>query len=283
MISTSLEILNFLQHNFSFLFSLITITILTIILRKSIKKHAKIYYWVCGIISLLAFIPVIGSWTGLFNFRFYNIPIIGNIIREFNSMAYMGHPLLVIIMYIGALSTKNKKVAGLMSIRKELSIIVGFPVIAHALKRIMTGVWALGYFFNHDEFMENRYTNNEVAEAIFTSVLVLGFLMFALFLILWITSFSRIRKRMTFKKWKSIQRWSYALYAMIFLQALGLKLGPYINEISKEKQNVQYTQTNTERQTHIHKDTAISSSDTSSYKNKNTIASTSDSAIKKTI
>lgn len=256
MTNIFIEILNFLQQNFRFLYSLIIFCILAIVLRKSIKKHAKIYYWIFGIFSSMAFVPVLGYWTGLYKFSFYSIPILGDIVREFSSMVYMGHPLLVIIMYMGALSTKNKKVAGLMSIRKELSILVGFPVIAHALKRIMTGVWALGYFIDHDEFMEKSRFTDEVATAIYTSVLVLGFLMFALFLVLWITSFDGVRKKMTYKKWKAIQRWSYGLYAMLFLQAVGLQLGPFVNALAEESQKARSEQVVEVNKSDNHEDTS---------------------------
>ncbi len=265
MISASLEILHFLQQNFHFLFSLIVYTILAVVLSRSIKKHAKIYYWVFGTICAMAFVPTLGYWTGWFRFSFYYVPVLGNIVGEFGSLAYMGHPLLVIIMYMGALSTKNKRVAGLMAIRKELSILVGFSVISHGLKRILTGVWALGYFFDHDEFMNgpHHHTSNELSTAIFTSVLVLGFVMFALFLVLWITSFGGVRKRMSFKKWKAIQRWSYALYAMLFLQAMGLKLGPYISVVAEERQEMQSSHSAPAMPAHSSGEKAIAVVDTS--------------------
>ena len=239
MISASLEILNFLFGNFEFLFSLIVFTILSIVLAKSIKRNAKVYYWVFGILSSMFIVPMIGRWTGLFSFSFYYFPIIGNIVSEFASLAYMGHPLFVIIMYMGALSTKNKKVGRLMSIRKELSIIVGFPVIAHTLKRILTFVWALGFYTDRETFMENPYFVSELAAGISSNIYILGIVMFVLFMVLWVTSFDGVRKKMGFKKWKAVQRWSYGLYAMLFIQAAGIQLSAVVNEHVKKKMAAQ--------------------------------------------
>lgn len=242
MISAVLEILNFLFYNFKFPFSLLVISILSIVLQKSIKKHANVYYWIFGVLSFIYFIPTIGSWTGLFSFSYYYIPIIGNIMTEFAYIGYLAHPMFVIIMYMGALSTKNKTVAGLMSIRKELSILVGFIILVHGLKRIMMAVWALGYFFDHEEFMSSPRVINEIASAVLSSVFVLGIVMFVLLLVLWITSFDGVRSKMKFKKWKAVQRWSYALYAMLFIQAFGIHLSTHLNELTREKMLAQNEQ-----------------------------------------
>lgn len=79
------------------------------------------------------------------------LPILGDIFIEFTYATYFIHPMLVIIMYMGALNPKIPAVGKLMLIRKELSIIVGFAVIPHALKRILLvvpGAW--NYFADHD-------------------------------------------------------------------------------------------------------------------------------------
>ncbi|PCH71236.1 MAG: hypothetical protein COC06_02295 [Bacteroidales bacterium] len=242
MISAALEVLNFLFKNFTFLFSLIFYTILAIALSKSIKKNERIYYWVCGIISAMFIIPMIGRWTGWFSFSFYSVPIVGNFVSEFSSFAYIGHALFVIIMYMGAFSTKHKPVARLMSIRKHLSIIVGFPVFVHMLKRIFTAIHAFGFFTDREAYMESPRNVSELAAGISSVVFILGLVMFVLFLVLWITSFDSVRLKMKAKKWKQLQRWSYGLYAMLFIQAFGLQLSSYINQCEREKMAAQTEQ-----------------------------------------
>jgi DMSO/TMAO reductase YedYZ heme-binding membrane subunit len=54
---------------------------------------------------------------------------------------------------------------------------------------------------------------------------LLGILMVVLFLVLWITSFDSIHKRLGARKWKKIQNGSYVLYAMLFLHSILIHTG----------------------------------------------------------
>jgi DMSO/TMAO reductase YedYZ heme-binding membrane subunit len=190
-------------------------------------------------------IPMIGRWTDWFSFSFYAVPMVGNFVSEFSSFAYIGHALFVIIMYMGAFSTKHKPVARLMSIRKHLSIIVGVPVFAHTLKRIFTAIHAFGFFTDREAYMESPRNVSELAAGISSVVFILGIVMFVLFLVLWITSFDSVRLKMKAGKWKQLQRWSYGLYAMLFIQAFGLQLSSYINQCEREKMAAQTEQVST--------------------------------------
>ena len=155
-----------------------------------------------------------------------SIPVIGAISGELSNAATFLHPVLVIIMYMGAFSTKNKNVARLMSIRKKLSILTGFPFFAHIAKRLFHSFpksW--NFFMNYEESIVSPRVTSVVGTTIEQSVLVLGVVMTVLFLVLWVTSFDSVRKKMGFTKWKSLQRWSYGLYAMLFIHSVGLQLG----------------------------------------------------------
>lgn len=90
-----------------------------------------------------------------------------------------------------------------MLIRKELSIIVGFAVIPHALKRILLvvpGAW--NYFADHDTLVAEDRVVSALGQGITNGVFLLGIVMTVLFLVLWVTSFDRIRKRMGYKNGK---------------------------------------------------------------------------------
>lgn len=239
MISASLDLLTFLSSNFSFLFALVLYTILAIALSKSIKKNAKIYYWVFGSISMAFLIPFM--LRVLFKvdlpFNLGNVPLLGLSMNELSHAGQFIHPLLVIIMFMGALSPKTPYVGRLMSIRKELSIIVGFPVLAHSIKRLLVSFpkgWE--FFADNDAYMQNPRVASALGEGIMSFVFVLGAVMMALFLVLWITSFSSVQRKMGHKSWKSVQRWSYGLYAMLFIHALGLQVGGMVNDSAREAQ-----------------------------------------------
>ncbi len=78
---------------------------------------------------------------------------------------------------------------------------------------------------NYDESITNPRVTSVAGATIEHAVLVLGVVMTALFLVLWVTSFDSVRRKMGAKKWKSCQRWSYGLYAMLFIHSVGLQVG----------------------------------------------------------
>ncbi|MFI3314409.1 MAG: hypothetical protein R3Y04_01915 [Rikenellaceae bacterium] len=258
MIKTALDIIGFLNTNFSFILALIVYTILAIALSKSIKKHANVYNWVFGVLGVAFAISPISRLCGVtLPFSIQQIPILGSAASELSSAANFIHPVIVIIMYMGAFSPKTRYIPRLMSIRKELSIIVGFPVIAHLAKRLFgTFPQAWSYFMNYEESVANPKVVSEVGSAITNAVLVLGIVMTVLFLVLWITSFDSVHKKLGAKRWKSVQKWSYGLYAMLFIHAVGLQLGGMIsynaNQRIKQESAVVIAQESQPKEGHSH-------------------------------
>ncbi|MFI3332938.1 MAG: hypothetical protein SNI51_03260 [Rikenellaceae bacterium] len=245
MINAALDIIEFLKSNFAFLFSLALYTVLSVALARSIKKNYKVYYWIFGVISFCFIIPSVCRLIGVtLPFNFGSLPIIGLSSSELSSAANFIHPLLVIIMYMGALSAKNRYVGRLMSIRKELSIIVGFPVLAHAVKRLFgsfPGGWQ--FFFDNETYMQSPRVSSALGSGVTSFAFVLGLVMTILFLVLWITSFDSVHRKLGTKRWKSVQRWSYGLYAMLFLHSLCLQVGGLISDGAREAQNASKPQT----------------------------------------
>ncbi len=237
MIRNTLDLLSLLLSISPFLIPLLIWSIVSILLVKSIKKHENKYYWVFGIVAAIYVIPTLLRVFGItLPINITSLPILNVIFSEYSSAAYLVHPVIVIIMYMGALNPKIKYVGQLMSIRKQLSIIVGFSVLAHCIKRILfTFPRAWSYFANYKESVSSPRVVSELGSGITNFVLVLGIVMTILFLVLWITSFDSVRKKMGGKKWKRVQRWSYGLYAMLFIHAVGLQLGGLVSTIAREK------------------------------------------------
>ena len=214
-----------------FLFSLILWTIVSITFSKAIKKHAKVLYWISGTLSFLFFLNYVAG--SVLPFKIFSIPILGSIISEFSRAANVIHPLLVIIMFMGAFSTKHKTIGKLMSIRKELAIFVGFPLLAHIVKRLTHSfLGACHFFLNYTERINHPIVLSKTGAIIQNSVYVLGVVMTVFVLILWITSFTSVRQKMGAAKWKRWQtRFSYPLYAMLFIHSTGLA----VNEVMWNK------------------------------------------------
>jgi hypothetical protein len=152
-------------------------------------------------------------------------------------------------MYMGALSPKNPHVKKLLGIRKELSILSGFPILTHSLIRVTNNFPnALKFFTDNEGYMANARVTNALGAGITSFSFVLGVLMLALFIPLWITSFDSVHKRLGNVRWKKLQRWSYVLYAMLFIHAIGIQAGFMLNPRERDlpRPAVEVTATTTE-------------------------------------
>lgn len=231
MIKILIDLLSFLRTTVPLLFCVAVFALLFVWLAKSIKRYYYIYYTLFAIPFLMVVVPSLLRMIGIeTSFNFTRIPVLGELLRDYIHMASLGHPLLIIIMYMGALDVKNPYVKRLMSIRKEISILSGFPILTHSWIRVLNNFpKALKYFTDHSAFMENPRVTSELGAGITNTVLVLGIVMLVLFLILWITSFDVVHKRLGGIRWKKIQRWSYVLYALLFIHAMGLQVGRMVS------------------------------------------------------
>ena len=230
MIKILFELLEFLRSCAPLLVSLSVLTLFFILLSKSIKKHATTYYIVFALPFLLYLIPYTFNLFGIEVFSFNRLPVLGEIIRDYIHVGAFAHPILIIIMYVGALDPKVPAVKKLLSIRKEISILSGFPILTHSLVRVTNNFpRALKYFTNNAEYMENARVTSELGLEISNFSFVLGIVLLVIFIPLWITSFDSVHKRMGRAKWKKLQKWSYVLYALLFIHAMGIQVGGMLN------------------------------------------------------
>lgn len=236
MIKVIIDLLSFLRTTFPLIFCVLVFALFFILLAKSVKRYYYVYYTLFAIPSLLVIIPSILGMCGVeLPFSFIRVPVLGEILRDYIHMAALGHPLLIVIMYMGALEVKHPSVKKLMSIRKEISIISGFPVLTHSWIRTINNFPAsLKYFTDHSAFMENPRVTSELGAGISNTSLVLGIILLVLFLMLWVTSFDVIHKRLGGILWKKIQKWSYVLYAILFIHAMGLQVGRMLTSNASE-------------------------------------------------
>ena len=231
MIKLLIDFVQFLYTIAPLFASLALLSWMAILLSKSIKKYAKIYYIVFSIPFFLVAIPFLARLFGIENgFNFIQVPFLGGILRDYIHMGTLGFPLLIIIMYIGALNPKNLWVKKCLSIRKELSILSGFPVLTHSLVRVINNLpGSIQFFTNNEAYMANTRVVSELGAGISSFSFILGVVMLVIFLPLWITSFDSIHKRMGNLRWKKWQKWSYVLYATLFIHAMGIQIGGLLN------------------------------------------------------
>jgi DMSO/TMAO reductase YedYZ heme-binding membrane subunit len=251
MIKLLIDFIQFLYAIAPLLMSLAVLTLMAVLLSKSIKRHATVYYIVFAIPFVSVTIPFICRLFGIEIFNFNRIPFFGGIMRDYIHMGTLGFPLLIVIMYMGALNPKNSIVKKLLGIRKELSILSGFPILTHSLIRVTNNFPnALKFFTDNGEYMGNAKVTNTLGAGITNFSFVLGILMLALFIPLWITSFNSVHKRMGNIKWKKLQRWSYVLYAMLFIHSMGIQAGFMLNPREREMPKLAVELTSTASETH---------------------------------
>ena len=230
MIKILVELLEFLRSCAPLLFSLGALSLFFILLSKSIKKHATIYYIVFALPFILYLITFFGGLMGFKMPNLITVPVLGEILRDYIHVAALGHPVLIIIMYAGALNPKNPTVKKLLSIRKEISIISGFPILMHSLVRVMNNLpGAFKFFTNKTGYLENTPVVSELGAGISSFSLILGIALLVIFIPLWVTSFDSVHRRMGGVKWKKLQKWAYVLYALMFIHAIGIQAGGMLN------------------------------------------------------
>jgi DMSO/TMAO reductase YedYZ heme-binding membrane subunit len=232
-ISYIVEGLRYVIDYAELLSSLVIWAVVFVLLSKSIKRHAKYYYWFFGIIASLSLLQAINWLFQITGYNLYQTPVLGKILVSNIHFVEFGFPLLVIIMYVGALNPKVPWVKKLLNIRKELSILSGFPVLTHSLIRITSNFTdALRFFSDKAAYMsQNKWAANETGLSITNAGYLLGIILFVLFLILWITSFDSVHKKLGGRKWKQIQKWAYLLYALLFIHSVLLHTGWIINPL----------------------------------------------------
>jgi DMSO/TMAO reductase YedYZ heme-binding membrane subunit len=252
MVKLFIDFLQFLYTLAPLLTALGVWTLLAVGLSKSIKRHATAYYTVCAIPFALVAIPFVGRLLGIEMMNLGRIPFLGSVLMDYIHAGTLGFPLLIIVMYTGALNPKNPVAKKLLSIRKELSVLSGFPILTHSLIRVTnTFPRALDYFVGSPAPATSA--TNAWGAGLSNFSFVLGVLMLALFLPLWITSFDFVRKRMGYVRWKKLQRWSYVLYAMLFIHAMGIQVGAALNprggrgSAASERPSVEVTATTVDR------------------------------------
>jgi DMSO/TMAO reductase YedYZ heme-binding membrane subunit len=230
MIKTLIDLIQFLYSTLPLISCVAIFALFGILLSKSIKKHATVYYVILGLPLIFVSISFFARMFGFEVFNFNKIPFLGGILRDYIHMGTFGFPLLIIIMYTGALNPKITWMKKLLFIRKELSIISGFPVFAHSLIRVTNNFPnSLRFFTDKEEYMATAKITNEWGAGISNFSLALGIVLVIIFIPLWVTSFDSIHKRMGNVKWKKLQKWSYVLYALLFIHALGIQTGGFLN------------------------------------------------------
>lgn len=186
-----------------FIISLIIVALFIYFLKDSLKKYANIFYIGAAVISIAVF---------LLEFLPMHLFVKNNILGIF-AKGSLGTAMFVVVMYTGALPKGNKLIAPLMKIRGELSITAAILVLCHNFTYGMT-------------YFRMLFTKTSLLSATQLAAAVISLVLIAIMIVLTVTSFLSVRKKMQAKKWKQLQRTAYVFYGLMYVHIMLINI-PY--------------------------------------------------------
>ena len=186
-----------------FIISLIIVALFIYFLKDSLKKYANIFYIGAAVISIAVF---------LLEFLPMHLFVKNNILGIF-AKGSLGTAMFVVVMYTGALPKGNKLIAPLMKIRGKLSITAAILVLCHNFTYGMT-------------YFRMLFTKTSLLSATQLAAAVISLVLIAIMLVLTVTSFPSVRKKMQAKKWKQLQRTAYVFYGLMYVHIILINI-PY--------------------------------------------------------
>ncbi len=177
--------------------SLIIVSLFIYFMKDMLKKNPTVFYIGAAVISIAVFV------LGFVDFPIW---VKQNILGIF-AKGSIGTAMFIFVMYAGALPKGSKFIAPLMRIRGELSITAAILVLCHNatygttyFKMLFTAPAALG--------------TTQLIAAVVSAILIV------LMLVLTVTSFPSVRKKMQPKKWKQLQRSAYVFYGLMYIHVM---------------------------------------------------------------
>jgi DMSO/TMAO reductase YedYZ heme-binding membrane subunit len=190
------------EKNMIFIYSLMVVTIFSLILAENIKKNPKIYYCIATLIT--------GSTIGFELYRLFSKVKLTGVVNQLERASARGIiaiAFFILVMYAGALIPKWKVTRKLMSIRAELAIIASILMLAHGV------VYLVSFIIN----TLPKLISGQDVKMISIAISIVGILAFILMIPLFITSLKKIRKTIKPKAWKKLQTWAYLFYVLAYV------------------------------------------------------------------
>ncbi|MCR1850336.1 ferric reductase-like transmembrane domain-containing protein [Paeniclostridium sordellii] len=192
--------------------SLILTTFLSIVYYKQIKKHSTMLYIIATLIAIF-FIIFMKSNLNEHIPKYISKFVIGVFSKGTISLA-----LFTIVMCTGVLDNSFKFRQNLMAVRGELSIIACILTLGH---NVLYGMYFFPTFFTNMPSLS-------ISKIIAT---LLSLIMICLMIPLMITSFKSVRKKMSYKAWKKIQRSAYIFYGIMYIHIMLLYIPKFNSKL----------------------------------------------------
>ena len=166
-----------------------------------IKAHRKALYALATILALLT-----AAGLGVFL-----PPALELVLCQPLTRGSLATAFFVLVMYAGALSDSCPIRRKLLSIRGELSIIASILTLGHNLSAGQV------YFVRLISAPASMPINHLLAT-------ICSLVMLIIMLPLFVTSFPALRRKMSGRSWKQLQRWAYLFYGLTYIHVILLFL-----------------------------------------------------------
>ncbi len=194
-----------------FLISMVYAIIFIFVFKTAMKKKPVYFYIGTAVFDvLLLALYATGMYESLPKAFQYGV------LASFSRGAF-ATALFVIVMYTGCFNRNNKLAKRLYSIRAQLSIIAALLTLLH---NIAYGLYYFGDFFTGNP----KLSVTKWWATLITLILIL------ILIPLTVTSFETIRKKMSAKTWKKIQRLAYLFFGLLYVHLMLLFIPKYIQK-----------------------------------------------------
>ncbi|WP_207729569.1 ferric reductase-like transmembrane domain-containing protein [Clostridium chrysemydis] len=187
------------------LVSLIIVSFLSLVFEKQIKLKKNLLFFISAIISLLVSIYEIIKISTGFKLSGFPFVIERSFMKGFISLSFF-----ILVMFAGALNKRFEITKRLLRIRAELAIIASILLLPHGIIYLYKFLIA--------------FINKPNLSLSYISLIVIGLIAFIIMIPLFITSFDKYRKSLGYKKWKSIQRFSYLFFFLTYVHIMVILL-----------------------------------------------------------
>lgn len=185
--------------------SIIIVLLFAALCKNAIKKQPVVFYILAALLTI-GYMKIAAHP----NLKEFNPIFLKYVFGPLNRAA-LGSAFIVVVMYIGVLK-KEGFVKELMQIRGELAIIGSILIFGH---NILFGKFFFVTFF----------TDMSSLPPLKLIATIVSIIMIVLLIPLFITSFRSVRKRMSGKTWKQLQKFAYLFFYLIYVHVMLLYLG----------------------------------------------------------
>ena len=118
--------------------------------------------------------------------------------------------LFAVVMFVGVFSRESRVRRHLAPIRAELSIIACILICGHV------AAYGMSYV--------PRVLGAGALNPFLAAGLAVGVALVVLLAVLGVTSLARVKARMSKRRWKSVQKWAYAFFALVYVHIVAMLL-----------------------------------------------------------